>query len=43
VGDDSHVVYDKKFLGEKGSLSRQPVSLSPKFEAKSSHIFMQLL
>jgi hypothetical protein len=46
VGDDSHV-FGQKFPGEKGSLRQsvvmmqQPVLLSPKFRAKSSHNFMQ--
>jgi hypothetical protein len=46
-GDDSHVVFGQKFPGEKGSEKRcvvmmqQPVLLSPKFRAKSLHIFMQ--
>jgi hypothetical protein len=37
VGDDSHVVFSQKFLGEKGSvrwcvvMMQQPVLLSPKF------------
>jgi hypothetical protein len=41
------VVFGQKFPGEKGSvrqcvvMMQQPVLLSPKFEAKSSHIFMQ--
>jgi hypothetical protein len=43
VGDDSHVIFGKKFSGEKESVRRcnvmqQPVLLSPKFAAKSSHI-----
>jgi hypothetical protein len=48
-GDNSHFVFGQKFLPEKGSVSwcivvmQQPVLLSPKFGAKSSHIFMQLL
>jgi hypothetical protein len=47
VGDDSRVVFDKKFPGEKGSVRpcvvvmQQPVLMSPKLGAKSSHIFMQ--
>jgi hypothetical protein len=46
-GGDSHAVFGKKFPGKKGSVRRcivvmqQPVLLSPKFGAKSSHIFMQ--
>jgi hypothetical protein len=45
--DDSHVVSVKKFPGEKGSVRlcvvvmQQPISLSPKFGAKSSRIFTQ--
>jgi hypothetical protein len=45
--DYSHVVFGKKFPGEKGSVKRcvvviqQQVLLSPKFGAKSSHIFTQ--
>jgi hypothetical protein len=48
VGNDRHVVFGKKFRGEKGSvrqcvvMMRQPVLLSQKFGAKSSHIFTQL-
>jgi hypothetical protein len=48
VEDDSQVVFSQKALGEKGSVRRcvivmqQPVFLSPKFEAKSSHIFTHL-
>jgi hypothetical protein len=48
MGDDSHVVFGKKkFQGKKGSVRRrvvvmqQPVLLSPKLGAKSSHIFTQ--
>jgi hypothetical protein len=47
VGVDSHVVSGQKFHGEKWSVRRyvvvmqQPVLLSPKFGAKSSHIFTQ--
>jgi hypothetical protein len=43
VGDDSHVVFGKKFCGEKGSvrqrvvMMQQLVLLSPKFGEKSSH------
>jgi hypothetical protein len=46
LGDGILVVFGKKFPGEKGSVRRcvvvmqQPV-LSPKFGAKSSHIFTQ--
>jgi hypothetical protein len=40
VTDDSHVVFGQKLSGEKGSVMRQPVLLSPEFGAKSSHIFM---
>jgi hypothetical protein len=44
---DSHVVFGQKFPGENGSvrwcvvIMQQPVLLSPKFEAKSSHILTQ--
>jgi hypothetical protein len=47
VGDDSHIVVGQKFSGENGRMRwctvmmQQPVLLSPKFEAKSLHIFMQ--
>jgi hypothetical protein len=47
VGDDSRVVFGKKFPCEKGSVRRRvimmqkPVLLSPKFETKSSHIVSQ--
>jgi hypothetical protein len=47
AGDESHVFFGKKFPGEKGSVGRcvvvmqQPVLLSSKFGAKSSHIFTQ--
>jgi hypothetical protein len=46
-GDEGHVVFGKKFLGENGSVRRcvvaiqQPVLSSPNFGEKSSHIFMQ--
>jgi hypothetical protein len=46
AGDDSHVVFGQKFPGKKGSvrwcivMMQQPVLLSPKFRAKTSHIFM---
>jgi hypothetical protein len=46
---DSHVVFGQTFPGGKGSvrqcivMMQQPVLLSPKFEAKSSHIFTQSL
>jgi hypothetical protein len=46
-GSDNHFVFGKKFSGAKGSVrqrvvvTQQPVLLSPKFGAKSSHIFMQ--
>jgi hypothetical protein len=49
VGDYNHCFFVKKFSGEKGSVRRcvvvmqQPVPLSPKFGAKSSHIFTQSL
>jgi hypothetical protein len=45
--DDSNVVSGQKLLSEKGSVRRcvvvmqQPVLLTPKFGAKSSHIFTQ--
>jgi hypothetical protein len=48
VGDDSHV-FGKEFPDEKGSVGQciavmqQPVLLSPKVGAKSSHIFTQSL
>jgi hypothetical protein len=48
VGFESHIVFGKKFPGEKGIVRpcdvvmQQPVTLSPKFGAKSSHIFRQL-
>jgi hypothetical protein len=47
VGDGSHVVFGQKFPGEGGSVRRcfavmqQPVLLSQKFWAESSHIFRQ--
>jgi hypothetical protein len=47
VGNDSHVVFGYKFFDERESVRRcvivmqQPVLLSPKFGAKSSHIFTQ--
>jgi hypothetical protein len=46
VGDDSHVFLGRKFLVEKDVrqcvvLMKHPFLLSPKFGAKSSHIFMQ--
>jgi hypothetical protein len=43
-GDDSNVVFNKKFLGEKGGVRwgvvvmQQPVLLSPIFGVKSSRI-----
>jgi hypothetical protein len=46
-GDDSHVTFSKKIPWWKGSVRRrfvvmkQPVLLSPKFGAMSSHIFTQ--
>jgi hypothetical protein len=49
VGEDSCVVFGQKFPGEKGSVRRfivvmqQQVILSPKFGAKSWHIFTQSL
>jgi hypothetical protein len=48
VGGGSHVVFGKKFPGEKGIVKQcvvvmqQPVILLSKFGAKSSHIFTQL-
>jgi hypothetical protein len=47
VGEDSCVVFGKKFPGEKGSMRwfivvmQQQVIMSPKFGAKSWHIFTQ--
>jgi hypothetical protein len=47
AGDQSHIAFGKKFSGEIGSVSQcvammqQPGLLSPKFGAKSSHIFIQ--
>jgi hypothetical protein len=47
-GDNSHVVFGQTFPGEEGNvrwrivMMQQPVLLSPKLRAKSSHIFMQL-
>jgi hypothetical protein len=47
LGGDSLVAFGQEFPGEKGSVRwsvvvmQQPVPLSPKFEAKSSHIFTQ--
>jgi hypothetical protein len=47
VEDDSHIIFGQKFSGEKGSVRwcvvvmQQSVLLSPKFGAKSSHIFPQ--
>jgi hypothetical protein len=40
---NSHVNFGQKFPGEKESVvaMQQPVLLTPKFGAKSSHIFMQ--
>jgi hypothetical protein len=49
VGDDSHFVFRQKMLGEDGSVRRgvvmvkQPGLFSPKFGAKSSHVFTQSL
>jgi hypothetical protein len=49
VGDGSLVVFGQKFPGEKGNVrqcvvkTQQPVLLSHKFGAKSSHILMQSL
>jgi hypothetical protein len=49
VGDYSHVVFGKKFPGEKGIMRQSIVMiqqlfiLSPKFGAKSSHIFTKSL
>jgi hypothetical protein len=45
VGDDRHVVFDKKVPGEKGSVRRcvvvvqEAVLMSPKLGVKSSHLF----
>jgi hypothetical protein len=41
-GDDGHV-FGKNFPGEKQYtvMMKQPVLLSPRFMAKSSHIFIQ--
>jgi hypothetical protein len=44
VGDDSYVIFGQKFSGEKLSarqyvVMQEPVLLSSKFWAKSSHIF----
>jgi hypothetical protein len=45
-GEDSHVVFSKKFSVVEGSVRlpvvvmQQPVLLSPKFGTKSSHIFI---
>jgi hypothetical protein len=47
VGDDSHVVFGQTFPCGQGSVRRyvvvmqQPFLLSPKFGAKSLHIFTQ--
>jgi hypothetical protein len=49
LGDDSHVDFGQKFPCEKESVRQydvvmqQPILLSPKFGAKFSHIFTQLL
>jgi hypothetical protein len=46
-GGNSHVVFGKKFPGQKGSVRRcvvmmqEPVPTSPKFGTKSLHIFTQ--
>jgi hypothetical protein len=47
VGDDSHLVFRQKMLGEDGSVRRgvvivkQPGLFSPKFGVTSSHVFTQ--
>jgi hypothetical protein len=47
VADNSHIVCGKKYPAAKGNVRqgivvmKQPVLLSPKFGAKSSHIFTQ--
>jgi hypothetical protein len=47
VGDDSHLVFRQKLLGDGRSLRwgivmvKQPGLFSPKFGATSSHVFMQ--
>jgi hypothetical protein len=47
VGDDSHLVFIQKLLGEDGSVRRgavmvkQPGVFSPTFGATSSHVFTQ--
>jgi hypothetical protein len=47
VGDDRHILFRQKLLGENGSVRQgvvmvqQPDLFSPKFGAKSSHVFMQ--
>jgi hypothetical protein len=47
VGNDSHLAFGKKFVGEKGSVRlrvvamQQSVILSPKFGGKPLHIFKQ--
>jgi hypothetical protein len=46
VGDDSLLVFDQKFHGEKGSVTwytvmmQHPLLLSPKFRAKYSNTFI---
>jgi hypothetical protein len=47
VGDDSHLAFRQKLLGEDGSVRlsvvvvKQPGMFSPKFGATSSHVFTQ--
>jgi hypothetical protein len=48
MGDDSYVVFDQKFPGEKGSVTvhycdatASSLTLLPKFRVKSLHIFTQ--
>jgi hypothetical protein len=47
VREDSHVIFGQNFPTERGSVRwcvvvmQQPVLLSPKFGAKSPHIFAQ--
>jgi hypothetical protein len=47
MGDDRHLVFRQKMLGEDGNVRRgvvmvkQPGLFSPKFGATSSHVFTQ--
>jgi hypothetical protein len=47
VGDDSHLAFRQKLLGEDGGVRRgvvvvkQPCLFLPKFGATSSHVFLQ--